>query len=60
MFVQFSDSAETTITSYFAGPQDPAVWINQGAIDVSDPRWKAFYNAQSALMQQGLPVPTAS
>jgi hypothetical protein len=40
--VQFADLTEQTIISYFAGPQDPDVWPNQGEIEDSDPRYLAL------------------
>ena len=55
--VQFSDSAETTIVSWFACPQDPTVYPNQGQVDTSDNRYKAFFDARPVSMQKGLPAP---
>ncbi|WP_042298947.1 hypothetical protein [Paraburkholderia kururiensis] len=55
--VQFSDSTEETIIGYFASPQDPAVWPNMGTVEVTDARWKTYYDAQPATSQQYLPAP---
>ncbi|WP_144142654.1 hypothetical protein [Paraburkholderia sp. BCC1884] len=41
--VQFSDNTETTVISFFGGPQDADVFPNQGALDTSDPRWETYY-----------------
>jgi hypothetical protein len=57
--VQFSDSTNTTITSYFSSPQDVDVWPNSGQLDTSDARWKTFYSAQSAEIQAVIPAPSA-
>jgi hypothetical protein len=43
--VQFADSSETTIITYFGGPQDPDVFTNLGTVSTSDPRYKAFYDS---------------
>jgi hypothetical protein len=59
--VNFSDSTQTEIANYFASPQDPEQWPNQGAISTSDPRWKTFYDASYPFgppMWGGLPEPT--
>jgi hypothetical protein len=42
--VQFSDSSETVVVSYIAGPQDPDIYPNQAAIPNTDPRYLAFLN----------------
>lgn len=55
--VQFSDATESTIVSYFAGPQDPQVFPNQGQVDTSDSRWKTFFDSLPAYVQQYLPTP---
>jgi hypothetical protein len=49
MFVQFSDSTETTVVSVFAGAQDPEVYPNQGEIDVTDARYVAFVNSHPSI-----------
>jgi hypothetical protein len=65
--VQFADSTDTTIVSYFACPQDPAVWPNQAAIDSADPRYLAFLNPPptpatiaAAALSAGLAVTSTS
>ncbi|SAJ91288.1 hypothetical protein UA11_04659 [Burkholderia multivorans] len=57
--VQFSDSDETTIVSYFASPQDPTVYANLGDVDTSDARWTAFYLAAGG-PSSGLPAATSA
>lgn len=57
IYVQFSDSTEQIISSYFSGPQDTSVFQNQGAVEASDPRWKVFYDAQPSMLQQYFPAP---
>ena len=60
IYVQFSDSAESEIVTYFGGAQDPDVYQNLGVVVSSDPRWKTFYEALPAPTQAGLPAPAAS
>jgi hypothetical protein len=36
VYVQFSDENKTEVISYFGSPQDPDVWIDQGAVDEND------------------------
>jgi hypothetical protein len=55
--VQFSDSTEKIIIGYFSSPQDSAVWPNMGTVEVTDARWKAYYDAQPETSQQYLPAP---
>lgn len=57
IYVQFSDSTDAEIMSYFSTPQDPTVWPNQGAIDVTDARYAAFFATLPAEARQYLPVP---
>jgi hypothetical protein len=56
--VQFSDASETAIISYFGSPQDAEVWRDVGEVESSDPRWKAYYDAQLISIQEVLPLPT--
>lgn len=56
--IQFSDSTEQVIVSYFAGPQDPDVFQNLGTVDTSDARWKTYYDSQPAPLQSCFPAPT--
>lgn len=42
--VQFTDSSQKIIQSYFASEQDPSIYPNLGTVDATDPRWLAFYN----------------
>jgi len=54
--VQFSDASQAVIISYFAMPQNPGSWPNQGTVDTSDARWKAYFSSVPAMMQSGLPL----
>jgi hypothetical protein len=56
--VQFSDSSDEVVVSYFASPQDGNVWPNQGEIDTGDSRWKAYYDTQPEPIKSLLPAPT--
>jgi hypothetical protein len=47
VYVQFSDSTETTVASVFGCPQDPDIYPNQAAIDDTDARYQAFINPSS-------------
>ncbi|KLU21978.1 hypothetical protein EOS_33090 [Caballeronia mineralivorans PML1(12)] len=58
--VQFSDATEASVTSYFGCPQDPDLYPNQAEISASDARWKAYFEAQLASIQQYLPAPVTS
>jgi hypothetical protein len=57
VIVQFSDSTQKNIVSYFASPQDSLVWQNLGEVDTSDTRWVAFYDAACTYVQKNLPSP---
>lgn len=57
IYVQFSDSKETAISSIFSCPQDPVLYFNQGEIDTSDDRYKSFFNSLPAVNQANLPSP---
>jgi hypothetical protein len=56
--VQFADSTDAVIVSYFGCPQSETAYINQGTLATSDARWAAFYNALPPSTQQTLPAPT--
>lgn len=43
-YVQFSDSTQTKIISWFGSPQDPDVWPNQGQVEEDDPRYIEYLN----------------
>jgi len=58
LYVQFSDSTQTAIITYFAGPQDPNVYPNLGTVTTGDARWKQFYDSLSDEMKFGLPQPS--
>lgn len=55
--VQFSDSSETTIASFFGCQQPAEAYPNQAQIQSTDPRWAAFYVAQPGDAQAALPSP---
>jgi hypothetical protein len=57
--VQFSDSSESAIVSYFSGPQDPSEYENLGTVDTDDARWAAFYAAMGGDRSM-LPAPTGA
>ena len=59
IYVQFEDAKEGVIISCFGAQQDETVWPNQGVVDSSDLRWKAYYDKQAFTIQQMLPAPTA-
>ena len=44
VYVQFSDSSNTTVISVFGCPQDPTAYPNQGELDSADPRYQSFMN----------------
>lgn len=58
--VQFSDSTQAQIVAWFAGPQDPAEYPNQGDVKTSDSRWKTYHDALPPELQALLPAPTAA
>jgi hypothetical protein len=57
--VQFSDSSDATVISYFASPQDPTQYPNLGTVETSDARWVTFYDAIGGAAL-GLPAPTSN
>jgi hypothetical protein len=59
LYVQFTDTSKTEILSIFGSPQDEEVYPNQGQVELSDPLYKAYYEAQPSIAQMGLPVPAA-
>lgn len=58
--VQFADATKQTIVSYFSSAQDSGAWPNCGAVDSSDPTWKAYYDSRDLFTQQFLVAPTAN
>lgn len=56
--VEFTDSTETKIISVFGSPQDPSLYVNQGTVMTSDPRWQTFYTALPTSAQGSVPAPT--
>ncbi|AIT19940.1 MULTISPECIES: hypothetical protein [pseudomallei group] len=59
MFVQFSDADEKIIIAVFANEQDSETFPHQGQVDLTDPRFAAFFNALPHLAQQGMSSPVA-
>ena len=59
MFANFAED-KRTITSWFAGPQDPEVWPDVEPISASDPRYVAYYEFLPLGARIGLPVPTVA
>lgn len=57
--VQFADSTESVIITYFSGPQPIGAYANIGTVLPNDSRWLTFYNLMSVMTQSYLPSPTA-
>ncbi|WP_155644286.1 hypothetical protein [Burkholderia territorii] len=60
MFVQFSDQTEDAIVAIFSCKQDAAAYPNQGEVDISDPRYAAYYDSIPFNSRGGLPEPISS
>ncbi|OBR52321.1 hypothetical protein A6456_10490 [Paraburkholderia tropica] len=60
LFVAFSDNTQTTIIAIFSCAQDEEYWPNQGQIELSDSRYKTYFELQPVFMQQYLPTPVTS
>jgi hypothetical protein len=58
IIVQFSNADAAQVIAYLASAQDADAYPNQGEVDVSDPRWKDYYDAQAPYIQSLLPSPT--
>lgn len=56
--VQFSDSTQETIISYFGSPQSASNYSNLGTVTTSDPKWAAYYATLSATAAGFFPAPT--
>ena len=56
--VQFADSTQAVIITYFAGPQAPGAYANIGAVATTDARWATFYSSLPVGAQSYLPAPT--
>lgn len=55
--VQFSDENKLSVISYFSDVQsDLNIYPNQGEIEVSDERWKQYYDSQPAFVQLMIPT----
>lgn len=52
VYVQFTDSTETTISACFGSPQSSAAYENLGTIDDTDPRYQAFINPPETTAQK--------
>ena len=55
LLVQFSDSTQETIIAFLPGLQEPVVFPNQGEVDSTDPRWKAFCHNLPDTVQASMP-----
>jgi hypothetical protein len=56
--VQFIDSKNTAICAFFSDPQvDEEDYPNQGVVELSDKRWKEYYESLNAFTQAMLPAP---
>ena len=58
--VQFSDSTEATIISYFGCPQNASAFPNLGTVLTTDPRWATYYDGLPTSVQAALPAPTTN
>ncbi|TPG62199.1 hypothetical protein EAH77_12255 [Ewingella americana] len=58
LYVQFTDTTEAVIISYFGGPQPIESWHNQGTVDSSDQRWSIYFDEQPVMLQRFLTPPT--
>lgn len=58
IYVQFADTSETTVISFFSCPQDPSVWPNQGVLESDDERWRKYFTSLPDYVREGLPDPT--
>lgn len=57
LIVQFSDGSKTKIVSWFsATPPMPEQFSNLGEVEVTDPKWKAYYDSINQL-SPGMPEP---
>jgi hypothetical protein len=55
--VQWAETTEDVIISYFGSHQPDEGWPNQSVIETSDPRWLVYYDAQPLTLQRVLPAP---
>jgi len=55
--VQFRDSSQKEIVTYFGCKQDDSTYPNQGMIESGDDRYVSFYEAQPTMNQRYLPNP---
>jgi hypothetical protein len=56
--VQFADSSDAVIVSYFGAPQNAAIYGNMGTVDTSDAKWKDYFESQPVWVKPFLPAPT--
>ena len=57
IYVQFADSTQKIITTVFSCPQDIDSYPNQAQVDITDERYKAFYQALQEPLQEFMPTP---
>lgn len=57
MFAQYSDPAKTAIIAVFDSEQDSSGCVNCEEIDVSNIKYKAFYESLPVYLRFQLPTP---
>lgn len=57
IYVEFSDSTETSITAIFGSAQDPEYYPYQGIVENSDPRYAVFWNILPDSVKVWWPTP---
>jgi len=57
IYVQFTDSSKTKVTSVFSCPQDPESYPNQGELNENDDRYRAFYVGMPVEIRQYMVTP---
>ncbi|WP_129112333.1 hypothetical protein [Burkholderia pseudomallei] len=56
--VQFADSTQAAVVSYFSGPQNATTFPYQGQIDTHDARYSTFFASIPVALRTGMPIPT--
>lgn len=57
LFVQFTDSTASRISSVFGCPQDDDQFPNQGVVLADDPRWREYFFALPDTVAGSFPRP---
>lgn len=60
IYVQFADTTEEVVISFFGAPQDLIAYPNQGSISANDARWNAYFSTLPAAVQKVLPAPVSA